>query len=307
MVPRPRIILFSLLALGLGDQALALTVVGYNSVVNDRFASGYASAPVPNTSGSFVGAGLDLSGVGWNPLDPKQSFTMISDEYFVFATHHAPGATIEFFSPALYAANPGNPSAAIVTLNVSGTVFRPSTTTILGTGLSDLSIGKLSSPISNAYGITSYPILDLPTLNHYLGLTLLTYGHGGTSTTSPRLATNTLDEFALVDLFSPTGVPDSFDFVFDLDTGVGGESYIQSGDSGSPTFVLREGVLTLIGTHSAIDPDSDPQLAVDNFIPFYLNQMALAGVEFATFAPEPGRTSFLLVGLISTILRRRRN
>ena len=80
-------------------MASALTIVGYDSATNDRFSSGYPGNPVVNSSVSFLGAGYDLSGVGWNPANVTQSFAMISDQYFVYSNHYGPGSTLDFYSP----------------------------------------------------------------------------------------------------------------------------------------------------------------------------------------------------------------
>ena len=167
---RPAIILFLLLTV---STAKALTIVGYNPATNDRFSSGYPLSPAENTSAAFLGNGYDLSGVGWNPDSPKSNFAMISDQYFVYSTHAGPGSTMSFFSPT---------QNSVVTYGVSGTYHF----TFNGQA-SDFSVGRLSSPIDAAYGITTYPILDLPTIQSYLGLPVLIYGHGGSVSSSPRL------------------------------------------------------------------------------------------------------------------------
>jgi hypothetical protein len=59
--------------------------------IYDRFMLGtYPGAPVANPT--FIGAGLDLSGIGWVSANPRQSITLVSSQYFVGATHLMPGA-----------------------------------------------------------------------------------------------------------------------------------------------------------------------------------------------------------------------
>ena len=280
-------------------QASAVTIIGYDPTLHDRFSSGYATAPVPNGDPSFIGAGLDLSGVGWDTALQTKSITMISDEYFVFSSHYAPGATVSFFSPTLYAGNPGDPASAIVTYSVSGT-----THTLVSpiTGLpGDFSIGKLSAPLNPAHGITAYSILDYPSTDDYIGLPLTVYGHGGSGST--RLGTNTLESFFHYDLNGDL-TPETFAYGFSASASPTGEARLEGGDSSSPTFVVIDGTLTLIGTHSAVGTVSGENYSFDNFIPIYLSQMSSLGIEFST-VPEPSRVLFLQVGLLWAITRRR--
>jgi hypothetical protein len=283
------------------SNAQAVTIIGYNATTHDRFSSGYATAPVPNASGSFIGAGLDFSGVGWNPALTTQSFTMISDEYFVFSSHYAPGSSISFFSPTLYAANPGNPASAIVTYSVSGVRHRLNSP-ITGRP-SDFSVGKLSTAISAAHGIGAYPILQYPSTADYLGLPLVVYGHGGLSTSnSPRIGTNTLDGFIHYDLNNDT-IDETFAFGFSASASPTGEARLQGGDSGSPSFTVFNGSLALLGTHSAIGTISGVDYSFDNFVPIYLSQMAPLGIEFSV-VPEPSRALLLMFGLLVVLTGR---
>jgi len=298
----------TLLALLTVSTANGLTIVGYDPATNDRFASGYPSAPVPNTSASFIGAGLDFSGVGWNPLLVTQSFAMISDQYFVFANHYQPGSTMSFLSPTLLAANPGNPAAAVVSATVSAT-YRTNFVTIIGGQYfygeqGDFSIGKLSTPLDHALGISSYPILLLSSLGDYVGLPTLMYGHNGTGS-STRLGTNTIDGYYNYDL-SGNNIIDTNSIYMDYDTGFTGEALLQGGDSGSPTFVNWYGSLALVGTHSATGSDANGvSYSFDNFIPLHLAQMAALGIDFSV-VPEPSRVMLLLLGACALLRRRHR-
>jgi hypothetical protein len=276
-------------------NAQAVTIIGYTGAANDRFSSGYATAPVPNTSGSFIGAGLDFSGVGWNPALTTQSFTMISDEYFVFASHYPPSSSISFFSPTLYAAHPGDPASAVVTYSVSGVTHRLNSPI---TGLpSDFSVGKLSTAISAAHGIGAYSILGYPTLGDYVGLPLLVYGHGGFGTSnSPRIGTNMLDGFIHYDLNGDT-FDETYAYGFSASASPTGEARLEGGDSGSPSFTVINGELVLLGTHSAVGTLSGVDYSFDNFIPIYLSQFAPLSIEFSV-VPEPSRAVLLMAGLL---------
>ncbi len=279
-------------------SAHGLAIVGHTSAANDRFSTGFASAPVPNASPLFIGAAYDWSGVGWNPGYLTQNIAMISDEYFVFSTHAAPGATLSFFSPLLYAANPGDPASAIVTYGVSPVTWRMNHP---DTGEpSDLSVGKLTSALDLAHGITSYAILDLGSLDNYIGLELLVYGHNYGA--SPRIGTNNIDSFLDYDA-SGNLIADNFAYLYSSSPSPIGEALLQGNDSSGPTFVAHNGRLALTGTHWAVGDISGTTYSADNFIPGYLGQMS--GFEI-TSVPEPSRVLHIAIALLVVRARRRR-
>jgi hypothetical protein len=282
---RPIIIAFALLA---APAVQALTIVGYDSATNDRFTSGYPSSPVENTSLSFLGAGYDLSGVGWNPGNTSQSFAMISDEYFVYANHYGPGSTMNFYSPT---------QNSVVTYGVSGTTYN---FTFNGQ-TSDFAIGKLSSALNPVDGITSYPILDLPFTSDYLGLPALIYGHGSNG---PRLGANTVD--VVLPYNFPGGIGnDSYGIGYSYNSSQTGDSMFEGGDSSSPTFIPWYGTLALVGTHSITGTISDTPYSIDNLIAVYVDQMTTQGIDFSV-VPEPSRAVLLLVGACALLRRRHR-
>lgn len=273
------------------STAGALTIVGYDSSVNDRFASGYPASPVANSSLSFLGSGYDLSGVGWNPANTTQSFTMISDRYFVYANHYGPGPTMNFFSPAL---------GSVITRDVSGATYN---FTYNGQ-VSDFAIGRLTSALSPADGIAAYPILYAPSIQPYLGLQVLNYGHGSNG---PRLGANVVDAYGSYNFPNGGSVDDSFGIGYSYDSGLAGDSMFESGDSSSPTFVPWNGSLALLGTHSVIATIGSTPYSIDNFIPYYLGQMINQSIDFNVIVvPEPSRALLLLLGACALMRRRHR-
>lgn len=281
-------------------SAQALTVVGYDANTNNRFAGGYPTAPVPNGSTSFIGAGMDWSGVGWDAGLSTRSVTMISNQYFVFAAHYAPGTTIKFLSPTLLAANPGNPAAAIVSYTVQSTTQLVSPISGMP---GDFSIGKLSTPLNAGHGIATYPVLAFDSITDYVGLQVLMYGHNDTTTNSTIIGTNTISAFYHYDLHGGDGINDTFAAGYTFEPASPGDSQFEGGDSGSPTFAFYQGRLALVGTHSAIATISGTQWSFDNFIPVYLDQLQALNVAFTT-VPEPSRVLLMIAGLF-TLLRRR--
>ncbi|WP_395746371.1 PEP-CTERM sorting domain-containing protein [Prosthecobacter sp.] len=278
-------IIFTLLLLS-APAARALTIVGYDAATNDRFSSGYPDSPVVNGSASFLGAGYDLSGVGWNPANVTQSFAMISDQYFVYSGHYGPGSTMDFYSPAL---------GTVVSYGVSATSYH---FTYNGQ-TSDFSVGMLTSAIDPADGIASYPVLDLPTIQDYLGLPVLLYGHGGGS---PRLGANVVDAYGAYDLSGDT-IADNYGIGYSYHSNQQGDSMFEGGDSSSPTFVPWHGSLALLGTHSGTTTIGGVPYSIDTFMPLYLDDMTADGIDFSA-VPEPSRALLLLLGAC-TLLRRR--
>lgn len=265
----------------------ALTIVGYDPATNDRFASGYPSSPVENTSASFLGDGYDLSGVGWSSTDSTRSFAMISDEYFVYANHHGPGAALNFYSPTL---------GTVVSYGVAAAynfTFNGQT--------SDFAVGRLSSALDPAQGIASYPILDLPFTADYLGLSALLYGNGPGG---PRLGVNTAD-IVLPYNFPEGSGNDSYGIGYSYNSSLSGDSKFESGDSSSPTFTVWNGSLALLGTHSVVGTIGLTEYSVDNLIAVYLDQMTTQGIDFSV-VPEPSRVLFLFAGACALLWRRHR-
>lgn len=287
----------------LGSSVQALIINGENAIDNYRFVSGYPGSPVPNTDPNFFGYGYDLSGVGWNPSSSNRSYTMISDEYFLFATHYPPGSQVSFYSPV----------NGVVTYAVDSTFYLEYPQQVAPNHLkSDLAVGRLQISLNPADGLTWYPILDLPTIADYLGLNLLVYGW------SAAIGTGVIDEIGTINLYKDNGTPtissddsigsdafqDTIAMVF-IQGANPGEALLESGDSGSPSFVVWNGELALVGTHSAVSDPPD-KINFDTFIPAYLNALYTAGVDFTT-VPEPGSALLVLTGgLIVCLMGRKR-
>ncbi|MFA7345627.1 MAG: PEP-CTERM sorting domain-containing protein [Terrimicrobiaceae bacterium] len=295
-------VLVSLLALS--PLANALVINGENAPDNYRFSSGYPLTPVPNNSSSFVAAGFDLSGVGWG-TDAKRSYTMISDRYFVFATHYPPTDNdMYFFSPTNGRVHYSIDSAFSLTLEYP---FASPGNHLM----TDLSVGRLTTAINAADNITSYPILNLSPAN-YVGLNLLVYGWDA------AVGTGVIGELGQGNLYwdnnTPANAADdilktdtNFDnlndtYVMTFTQGAGaGEALLQGGDSGSPTFVPWNGSLALVGTHSAVNGST----SYDTFLPAYMQSLDNQGIPFNT-VPEPSSCFLIFAGLGGVAFARRK-
>lgn len=296
---------------GFATPLPALTVFDYLPTTNERFDAGFPSTPTANTSSSFVGAGYDFSGVGWETASSSFAVTMITPQNFVTARHvaPAPGSTVTFLNQdgVLKTYTVGSVS----TISYNSGSAEPS----------DLVVGTLTLAIPASDHVTSYPILFNGTAPSSINLpgysaipNLLVYGAGG------RVGSNTIDGFVNGDLYplgSPDGTTDSLYFHTDFDP-VTGQAQGQSGDSGSPTFATIGGSLSLIGVHSAIGTISgNPnQITFDNFLaaPSILGQIgdiaANSGQNvtlLVTAIPEPATEAALAGALaLGVVVWRRR-
>ncbi len=219
----------------------AIQITEYSAAENDRFLSGFPSAPVENAGGSFVGLGYDWSGVGWASTDGTKGFGLLSPQHYLVATHYG-GAAAVTVSPSDGAVSSGN-QFGVVNLGVP-------TYTSNGTTTYDLSLGTLTAPIASSAALPRYGVLDLnasSTVNspaNYTGQGIFLTGRGGNGTQSPRVAASTINTM-IVDA--------SNSFFVTTRTSV----QLETGDSGSPTFAAwtnpnGASELALVGNNFAI-------------------------------------------------------
>jgi autotransporter-associated beta strand protein len=231
-------------AVASGPSALALDITGYTTTANDRFASGFPTAPVPNTSGTFVGANYDWSGVGWETGFATKGFGFITPQHYLVAAHYGGAATITLQSPD---GTLRSGSQASVTNTGYGVVLE---------GVPDLSIGRLTASTPSGWQIARYAVLDLnntsaaPTYGNYNGLSLLAYGRGDGANGSPRVGAATV-----ADAGTFTADPKS-SVLLTLRSGTPSVQ-LAGGDSGSPllhgwTNPIGGKELTLLGLNSAV-------------------------------------------------------
>jgi autotransporter-associated beta strand protein len=225
--------------------ASALTINGYTPAYYDRFSSGYPSAPIANTNGSFIGLGYDWSGVGWSATNDTQSFALLGSKFILYANHYTPdvGSTINFTTG-------------------DGTVYSNTVASVSGPLITggDLAIAVLNSSVSS--NITSYPILFLgynTSINspYYTAYSnLLLYGW------TARIGWNQLTNICPPNTFYGDS---GYYFKYPFDTTTTGRATLVAGDSGSPTFVVAStGQLCLVGDHYAVYNDGSG--GVDSFL-----------------------------------------
>jgi len=222
------------------DPCRAMQITLYDSTTNDRFASGYASAPVPNSDPNFIGAGLDFSGVAWRDAKPRKSFAFVSPQHYLVARHFGGADTLTAFDQSQ---SLSSRSQSSVENTNYGEILDES-------GIGDLSLGTLKTPFEQ---VARYPVLDLndgSTSNSpgdYLGLSLLVYGHGGNgSLRSPRVGASSISSVTVSGqrhrFLSPSA-----------------DIQLETNDSGSPAFSEwrnPDGTdeLAVVGNHAAVTP-----------------------------------------------------
>jgi len=288
----------------------------------DRFASGFPTAPVPNTSTSFVGSGFDLSGVGWFPSTQFFSVAMVSERHFIAAAHAppGPGTQLNFYDPV---------SNVVRTYTVqSGR--RPLTEFVNSQGQlqslpSDVFLGTLTAPIPASDHIGFFPIASGAD-SSFIGASTLHYGQNPTYGTGNQmhLGRNNVQVIDTTSFDGPNPVNEATRvFAFDWTPTNPGEIYLIGGDSGGPSFLNIGGRLTMLGAHYGVtNPTSTPNpgdQSVDTFLPYYINQLNafMAQDTDATHpngysltivaVPEPGALVLTGVGVIAaTYIRRRR-
>lgn len=296
--PFRAVLLLAFALIGSAVNLSALVIFGGTTSGNQRFGGTFPSAPTAN--GSFLFSAFDFSGVGWQTASSAFGVTMISPQQYLTAAHVAPGngSSLTFL----------NADGVLKTYTVAST---SAITLPLNGATTDLVVGRLTAPISAADRVAFYPTLLLSSFNAYLNLPVLAYGQTGV------VGTNTVNSFAvnfdMLPFGGGNGTPDSIVMVTQFDP-ITGETQAQAGDSGSPTFFVAGGQLTIIGVHSAINGAPPPELTIDTFVPsFYTQINGLLGSDGFSFGalvavPEPGTTALLagLTALSLVIWRRRR-
>lgn len=285
----------------------ALVVQGYNADLHDRF----------NNNPSFIGNPYDWSGVGRRNVDSGSRWgTLISPSFLVTATHFPVTGTVRFYGT-------NDPNGPFAERSVAQSIIltqagQPGTPLI-----SDITLIRLNAPVANtAY----YPILNLPSNSGYLNQTIFTFGQAaGTSVTSQRLGRNQIEAVIPNAEVRVNGIDYRNDvFLFDYDNpgGVGAdESYVQSGDSGAPSFIIVNGQPALVGLHwfqyttqnfGGIYGFGSGDSLISSFVDELNDAMAGTGsserVTVLTAVPEP--SSWLVVlaatGSFALVSRRRR-
>lgn len=211
-------ITFSMLAF-LTLPAVGVTITDGSNQANNRFSSGFPTAPINNTDSSFVGLGYDFSSGGWASSPVSKGFGFLSPQHYLVARHFGGAGTV------VLSAGDGTTLAGTqrgVTATTFGVVFP-------GQSVGDLSIGALNSPFSSSYPLYRSGVLDLNsasgtnTPTAYNGLNVFLYAGVKNTTTSPKVGVATIN--------GVTVSGQNHLFTTNRD-----DVQLQDGDSGSPAF-----------------------------------------------------------------------
>lgn len=263
------------------NGAEALIIRGYDPNEQTPFARSWGVPFQAVENGSFPHDASKFRDIMWPAHDPSvavgdqqwhRQLALVSPLHFVTANHYPIplGWKMEYFDGAgkvqqrtMVALQP--------ILNAAGKS-------------TDLSIGTLSAPVESQ----GFPILNLPNPSDYVGKPLLVFG------TVSLAGTGKLHGFGVPSepKFSHT-VCAYFEY---LENGSGAsDCKFNSGDSGSPSFVMVAGRPALVGVHTDANTAGNKTTNYDTFVPAYLEQldavMAASGYNIRRFHAEPASLS----------------
>ena len=187
----------------------AITITAYSDSVNDRFSSGFPLAPIANGDGSFIGNGLDFSGVGWSTTIPGgilnnsyKGLGMLSPIHFLTAQHFEYPQVANQDTRGIRIRQQ---DGTISTANGVGSINNLALGWLVGNNGNvdhDLAVGTLSETVATPNTFSRLAVLDLYDSSSddsksnaqakYNGLSVLLYGRGGSANESPRLAQTTI-------------------------------------------------------------------------------------------------------------------
>ena len=255
----------------LAGGARAMEIRDYSATRHDRF-TGFPASPAWNDSAWF--GTRAFTGAGWRPADGtnKRQFALVSPQHIVCVTHYAPGA-----------------GSVIRFLNADGlTVERTvdSTTAIqndLGQN-TDLSLARFTTPLAAGDKVDAFPYLDLADENAYLNTRLTVFGWHARAGRGFIAAFDDIEGTGL-------NLTRALRFDFPKNYGWQDDCYLQSGDSGSPSFASVDGTPALVAVHTAVDETDAFRQNYDTFVCHYIAKldllMAADGYQMTPTAPPP--------------------
>jgi len=264
-------------------QAQALDISGYDANLYDRFVAGTYGTDNPVANPNFIGASYDWSGVGWQTDCIGRSVAMVSAQNFVCANHYRVpvGSTVSFF----------NADGQLKTYTVQGYSTFDFQLTQNGNPIfdsdgnpymciPDLALGWFTEAISDSDGITHYSVLDADDYSTswfdtgwYVGKDILSYGW------TAKAGNNTIDSVtgvATTGMSSPSNHTTVAEYSYDRNNDPQGQAGAQGGDSGSPSFIVWDGQLTVAGTHFAVTNGTDAWNTYDSLVAAYAEDIDAA-------------------------------
>lgn len=220
----------------------------------------------PENNNSLWADSYVFEGVGWSADDTRKGFALISPRHFVGANHFrpTPGSEIQFLSTS------GDVRSYTYETfhNIQNTEGEET----------DLFIGELSENIPASHGIPLYPVLD-ESEGALRGREIVVYGRGDSG---PRIGRGEIERFgnSLGPPLAGSELNDTRNYTFEYTEAIASQddAYGEVGDSGSPSFVPVDDMLTVSGIHSAVLQASLPGTGdvittYDSFILHYKDQI----------------------------------
>jgi hypothetical protein len=290
-------VLIGILSLLAVTRAAALSINSYAATDHDRFLNFPDEATTHNPD--FLWATTDLTGVGYDSKNAsKRQFTLVSPLHFVAAWHFRPTNP---GTPVYFINSDGNRVTRDADIAAGVAVPNP------GGGISDLYLGKLTSPAPAS--VSFLPYLNLPGEADYLGEPILAFGTVFDAP-EPRVGIGELDLFT--DTNPETGLNTSrvFRFRYNENGASANECFGEVGDSGSPSVVLTGGRAALVGVHSYIEENDPPGPncyvdTFDVFVPHYVDELnaLMAADGYHMTAANPGTAALALSAPVPPLIR----
>lgn len=206
-------------------NGLAIQINNANST-HERFID-YPNNP-SNNSNYILANRNEISAIGWRANLPQFSMTLIHPQFLLIAYHARPaiGEAINFMN-----------NAGVLKSYTVAAVYRITD----GADDTDLGVVELTVPIPSADNISAVAI-GSATLNQTI------YPYGKFALTAIETVSQVNYPFETTDGTMNIGV------TFDYFTAIAqvNEAYSESGDSGSPTFILENNELKIVGVRSSL-------------------------------------------------------
>lgn len=260
----------------------------FSDSANDRFTN----------SGSFVGNGLDFSGVARTSNNGRWG-TLVSRNAVLTASHFRPSVGSSFF---FYETN--DPNGARHEAIVTGGIR------VTGTDLYISILDRNVDPSIKVYDFASEPLssdpnpggsVDQSNAGSWQDANAFMFGISPTDRSSLELdiavGRNQISGYDENIPFQSNTDNDTLSLTYNADSDsdyVTSEAYVQSGDSGAPLLVESNGSLILLGINSFQITDGDPVTFQATGVTYTGNQAsAINSILTANAVPEPN--SILMV------------
>jgi hypothetical protein len=307
---------------------------------HNRFLSGFGTLPVQNPN--VLGGGLDFSGVGWSTVTDAPPFNifnqpdlginvaMVTPRHFITADHYRPtvGSSVKFLGS----------DGVVRSYTVDSYIpLRYDPPGVNPSNRSDLIVGQLVETIQPTDNIKIYSVLrpgafqypfgNTPQeiIDFYRGKQMVVVGKNDTggpgfvdangdgfNDRGGKIGVNIIDDLGVYNF--GTAVTNTVGVGFESPSSTPDAARIVGGDSGSPSFILYNGQLYALGSHSGADFNVNPQYNIDGFLPYYFDQInqliASTGFQMTAFNPVPEPSTFAMIAAAGAglyFLRRKRS